>query len=309
MVLTHLTPIYIAFGTINVQYTMPGDDTPLTATATCSATGSTQSGAFVALEESAADAVANTVPVGANISRYELYNTGIKISYAPAGSVAEPTALFHSHPSLQLTGELRSANPTTGEVLVGIDPTVGSVKIGANQVSGNYKGTISGNPNWDATIGDPLLAVSGSTFPNAVFTIKQDEPLGEDGDIKNYSALGARRTTQKYEIADTVPISKSVFGQMFGADMNYEVQDNTGSIWVMGNTNFGVEGLDANGNPQGAFSVNMVSLDDNNNPSEICNFRVGYDGTIYVKGLNLNGAPVTIEPGTGYLIAGTQAEV
>lgn len=308
MVLPKLIPIYLAFGTINVQYTMPGDDTPLTATATCSATGSTQSGAFGALEESAADAVVSAVPVGANILRYDLYNTGIKISYAP-GSVAESTPVYYSHPSLQLTGELRSANPTTGEMLVGIDPTAGTVKIGSNQAPGNYKGIISGNPNWDATIGEPLLAVSGSTFPNAVFTIKQDEPLGEDGDIKNYSALGARRTTQKYEIADTVPISKSVFGQMFGADMNYEVQDNTGYIWDLGNTTFGVEGLDANNNPQGGFSVNMVSLDDNNNPSETCNFRVGYDGTTYVKGLNINGAPVTIEPGTGYLIAGTQAEV
>jgi hypothetical protein len=306
MVQTKLHPTYLAFGTITVQYTMPDDDRLLTATATCSATGSTQSGAFVALEESAADAVANTVPVGANISRYDLYNTGIKISYAPGGTVPESTALFHSHPSLHLTGDLRSLNPITGEVLVGIDPTVGSVKIGANQVSGTYKATY-GTSN--GKVQDPLLAVSGPTFPNAVFTRKQDEPVGVDIDIKNYTALGARRTTQKYAIAETVPTFKSVFGEMFGADMNYEVQDNTGSTWVMGNTTFGVEGLDANGNPQGAFSVNMVGIDGQNDPFEICNLRVGYDGTTYVKGLNINGAPVTIEPGTGYLIAGAPAEV
>lgn len=83
----NLTPIYVAFGTITVQYTMPGNDGILTATATCSATGSTQSGAFVALEDSAAGAVANTVPDGAIISRYDLDNTGIKISYVPVGSV------------------------------------------------------------------------------------------------------------------------------------------------------------------------------------------------------------------------------
>jgi len=306
MVLTHLSPTYVAFGTITVQYTMPGDDTPLTATATCSATGSTQSGAFAAFEESAADAVANTVPVGANTLRYDLYNTGIKISYEPAGSVAESTPVYYSHPSLQLTGELRSANPTTGEMLVGIDPTAGTVKIGSNQAPGNYKGTY-GTSN--GVIGNPVLAVSGSTFPNAVFTIVQDAAGGVESDIKNYPALGVRSTTQKYDIADTVPTIKSDFGEMFGAGMNYELQDNTGYTWSLGTTTFGVEGLDANNNPQGGFSVNMVSLDDNNNPSETCNFRVGYDGTTYVKGLNINGAPVTIEPGTGYLIAGARAEV
>jgi hypothetical protein len=73
----NLTPIYVAFGTITVQYTMPGNDGILTATATCSATGSTQSGAFVALEDSEAGAVANSVPVDANILRYDILNTGI----------------------------------------------------------------------------------------------------------------------------------------------------------------------------------------------------------------------------------------
>jgi len=306
MVLTHLSPTYVAFGTITVQYTMPDDDRALTATATCSATGSTQSGAFVGLEDSAAGAVANTVPVDAIILRYNLYNTGIKISYAPIGSVLEPTPVYHSHPSLQLTGELRSANPTTGEMLIGIDPTAGSVKIGANQAPGAYKGTY-GTSN--GAIGDPVLAVSGSTFPNAVFTIVQDAAGGVESDIKNYPALGVRSTTQKYDIADTVPTIKSDFGEMFGAGMNYELQDNTGYTWSLGTTTFGVERLDANGNPLGGFSVNMVSLDDNNNPSEICNFRVRNDGTTCVRGLNLNGAPVTIDPATGYLIAGARAEV
>lgn len=91
--------------------------------------------------------------------------------------------------------------------------------------------------------------------------------------------------------------------------MNYELQDNTGYTWSLGTTTFGVEKLDTNGNPLGGFSVNMVSLDDNNNPSETCNLRVGYDGTTYVKGLNINGAPVTIDPATGHLIAGAPAEV
>ena len=53
----------------------------------------------------------------------------------------------------------------------------------------------------------------------------------------------------------------------------------------------------------------MVGIDGQNDPFEICNLRVGYDGTTYVKGLNINGAPVAIEPGTGYLIAGGPAEV
>lgn len=87
MVLKNFTTTHVAFGTIIVQYTIPGNDGILTATATCSATGSTQSSAFVGLEESAAGAVANTVPVDANILRYDLDNTGIKISYVPAGSV------------------------------------------------------------------------------------------------------------------------------------------------------------------------------------------------------------------------------
>lgn len=95
----------------------------------------------------------------------------------------------------------------------------------------------------------------------------------------------------------------------FGAGVNYEVQDNTGSTWVLGTTTFGVERLDANGNPQGGFSVNMVSLDDNNNPSETCHFRVRNDGTTCVKALNLNGRIVAVDPATGHLIAGAPAEV
>ena len=302
MVLKHLTPTYLAFGTINVQYTMPGDDTPLTATATCSATGSTQSGAFVGLEDSAAGAVVNTVPVDANILRYDVCNTGIKIAYAPSGVVPESIPEFNSHPSLQLTGELRSANPTTGEMLVGINPTVGTVKIGANQAPGAYKGTY-GTSN-DATIGDPLLAVSGTSFQIAVFSIKQDGTVGAGNDITNFSAIRVRRNTAKYAVAETVPtFPRRVFGETFGPAMNYEVEDNTGRIWELGSTSFGVEKLDTNGNPLGGFSVNMVSLDDNNNPSEICNFRVRNDGTTYVRGLNISGMPVTIEPGTGYLKA------
>jgi hypothetical protein len=295
----NLTPTYLAFGTITVQYTVPGNDGILTATATCSATGSTQSGAFVALEESAAGTVANAVPVGANISSYDLYNTGIKIAYTPSGGGPESIPVYHSHPSLHLTGELRSVNPTTGEMLVGIDPISGSVKIGANQVSGTYKGTYGTSND---KVQNPLLAVSGSIFPNAVFIIGERGSAGVDSDIKNYPAIGTRRTTKKYAIADTLPvISDDLDVVTFGAGMNYEVQDNTGYTWSLGTTTFGVEGLDANGNPQGGFSVNMVSLDDNNNPSETCNLRVGYDGTTYVKAFNLNGQIVTVDPATGYL--------
>jgi len=306
MVLPNLNPTYVALGTIKVRYTLSENDGILTATATCSATGPTQSVAFDALKDSAADAVANAVPVGANIKGYDLCNTGITISYNADGVIPESAPLYRSHPNLQLTGEIRNSNATTGETLLSVDPRAGLVQIGANQAPGTYAGNYD---NSNDTIGDPLFAVSGSRLPNAVFTIVQDAAIGEDGDIKNYSALGARRTTKKYEIAETTPTINSGFGALFGASIDYEVEDKTGNTWKLGNTSFCVDGVDANGNPLGAFSVGMVRLDNNNNSSETCNFRIRNDGTTWVKGLNINDRPVTIEPGTGYLTVRPQAEV
>lgn len=297
-----LTPTYLAFGTINVQYTMQGDETILTATATCSASGSTQSAAFANLEDTAAVVVATITPSGANISSYDVCNTGIKIAYTPSGVVPESIPEFNSHPSLNLTGALRSSNASTGQGLLEINPEKGTISVGAEQLSGTYAGNYAtSNPT---PAGGPLLGVAGTSFPIGVFSIKQDGKVGAGNDITNRTALGVRRTTAKYAVADTVPTFKSDFGETFGAGMNYEVQDNTGRIWELGSTSFGVERLDANDMPLGAFSVNMATLGAQNVPYETCNLRVAYDGTTYVRGLNINGMPVTIEPGTGYLKVG-----
>jgi len=306
MVLANLIPAYLAFGTIGIQYTMPGDDTPLKATATSSATGSTQTGAFAALEDAAAAAVRYAVPPGATINGYNLYNTGIKISYTPVGVIPESIPEYNAHPSLSLTGVLGSSNATTGAQLLAVDPTLGEILVGAELVDGTYVGNYATSNGDSAT---PQLGVASNKFPNAVFERKQDAEAGDNSDKKNYTTYGGRRTTEKYTIAETVPTSTAIFGALFGADMNYEVQDKTGNTWELGNTNFGVEGLDANGNPLGAFSVNMVSLDDNNNPVETCNFRIKNDGTTCVKAFNLNGQIVTVDPVTGFLKVATGADV
>jgi hypothetical protein len=307
MVLSILTPTCVAFGTITVQYSVSGSDVISTATATCSAAGSTQPDAFGALEEASAGAAYGAVPANATLLGYNLYNTGITISYAPGGTVSESTPLYRSHPGLDLTGKIRSLNATTGQGLLDINPEKGTISVGAEQLSGTYAGNYD-NLN-DPIAQQPLLAVSGSRLPNAVFTILHDKAIGDSSDKKNYPTLGARRMTKKYTIAETAPTINSDFGALFGADISYEVEDKTGHTWSLGTTSFGIEGLDVNGNPQGAFSVNMVGIDDNNNTSETCNFRIRNDGTTYVRAINLNGRPVTVDPGTGYLTVGATADI
>uniref|UniRef100_A0A6C0EH79 Uncharacterized protein n=1 Tax=viral metagenome TaxID=1070528 RepID=A0A6C0EH79_9ZZZZ len=306
MVLPTLIPTYTAFGTIDLLYTMPGDDTSLKATATSSATGSTQTDAFAALEKAAADAVESAVPANAIIKGYNICNTGIKVVYAPPSVVPIIPAVYNAHPVLNLTGALGSSNATTGAQLLAVDPEIGTVAVGAALVDGTYVGNYATSNGNNAT---PQLGVAGSRFPNAVFKRTKDATAGDSSDIKNYTTYGGRRQTDKYTIAETVPASAAGFGAFFGPDSNYEVQDKTGNTWELGNTSFGVEGLDANANPLGAFSVNMVSLDGNNKPIETCNFRVKNDGTTCVKGLNFDGKNVVVDPATGYLKVATGAEV
>lgn len=346
MVLKNLTRNYIAYGTVDIKYIMSGDNAVLKATATCSASGITHSEAFDALGYASAGAVIGAVPTGSNVLSYTIDNLGVKIKYADFGSAGDPATdsivkpLHHDidstnnnpalrrteyldgkdsltggifetkpefdiHTKLNLTGPLSSSNATTGQPLLCINPGNGTVSVGAEQLSGTY---VSNYGTSNANSAVPLFGVAGTAFPNAVFGIDHD--TGDGKDATNRTALGVRRSTVKYAIAQTAPgIPQTNFEALFGADMNYEVQDNTGKIWVLGNTSFGVQCIGADGYPEGAFSVNMVLAGDQNVSGQICNFRVTYDGITHVRGLNLNGQLVTIEPGTGYLKLGRTGQI